>query len=240
MGDLERVVRAGIRTDRPEPSTGHGADAHLRQRRDQAGGQRGHLALRRRQSPGRAGRRRPRLLAGHRQQHRDRPGAGMWQVPGAVDGARLGRGQHARPRPAAVRRLRGPGVHVRQGPSRVLGHVPAHPAGRGASGGPPGEEHAAVSAAQGQGLRLHRGLRLGATEVVLARRARGGPRLPSQRRVRGRGGRVPGRARAGRRPGVAWLCQVRRVRGQAPRRSWIACTPTACRAGPAASCSRTP
>ena len=100
----------------------------------------------RRQSPGRARRRRARLLAGHREQHRHRPGPRLWEVPGAVDGARLGRGRHARPRSAAVRRVRGPGVHVRQGPSRVLGHVPADPAGRGTSGGPPGEEHAAVSA----------------------------------------------------------------------------------------------
>ena len=48
------------------------------------------------------------------------------------------------------------------------------PARRGAAGGPAGEGDAAVRDAHGQGLRVHRGLRLGAAEVVLARRARGG------------------------------------------------------------------
>ena len=77
--------------------------------------------------------------------------------------------------------------------------------------GRPAQEHAAVSQAPGQGLRLHRGLRLGAAEVVLARRARRGTRLPSQQRVRGRGGRVSCRARTGRRPRTAGLRQVRGV-----------------------------
>ena len=114
---------------------------------------------------------------------------------------------------------------------------------------PPGEERpegrpaknvAAVRQAPRQGLRVHRGLRLGAPEVVLARRAGRGGHVPPQQRVRGGGGRVPGRPRARRGDGAAELRRHTRCPGPVPRRSLTASAPTGCRAARAASCSPTP
>ena len=47
------------------------------------------------------------------------------------------------------------------------------------------QDESAVRAAEGPGLRVHRDFRLGASEMVLARRAHRGSRLPAQQRVRG-------------------------------------------------------
>ena len=171
-------------------------------------GQRGHLPFRRRQSAGRACRRRARLLAGHRQQHRHRPGSGLWQVPRAVDGARLGRGQHGRPRP---RRF---GDYADQAYTSAKAIA--------STGTCTGSSHRARNARRAARRRARRCIRGSRPRAASSPRAsagsdRSGSRLDGREEEHSFrrnnvfevvGGRVPRRARTGRRPGAARLRQL--------------------------------
>ena len=139
-------------------------------------------------------------------------GAGLWQVPRAVDGARGQRDQHGGRRPAPVRRPRPRGVHEGQVPPGLRAHVRPAPARGGAPRVTRGAGHAVVRQARREGLRVHGGERLGAPEVVFARRPGGGGRIPAQQRLRGGGRGVPGGARAGGGAGSVELREVRRNR----------------------------
>ena len=207
VGCGERAVRGEPRPARTLRRAGAGADADLAR-----GGHPAHRLRRdppypRRQPPARPGRGAAQLLAVLRGVHRHRGRGGLRQVPRAVDGARGQRDQHGGPRPAPLRRLRPRGVHEGEVPPGLRAHVRPAPARRGASRLARRAGHAAVREAGREGLRVHRGQRLGAPEVVLARRAGGGARVPPQQRLRGRRGGVPGGARAG---GGCWTCRASR------------------------------
>ncbi len=117
---------------------------------------------------------------------RHRAGRRLRQVSRPVDGPRRCRNQHDGVRSAALRQVRGQALRPRQGLPGLPAHLHDAPAGRRRTRSPAEQDEPAVRAAEVTGMRVHRDLRLGAPEVVFARRPRRGRRLRPHQRLRGR------------------------------------------------------
>ena len=174
---------------------------------------------------------------------RHRSGRRLRQVSRAVDDARRCRDQHDGIRSAALRPVRGQAATCATRCSWTIGLTfTTRLPGEEEPGGTSEQDEPAVRAAEGARLRVHRDLRLGAPEVVLARRPRRGVRLSPQQCLRG--GARRGRRRAPAR-GDSRSHRIRQVRHQRRRRRSLfesrlrePDSPQGAAASPSCTCSR--